>query len=329
MGKKTDYTVTVTAKETAELLPVERNDKPLGPDEVAGKTQATLISAGTELASAYLADSFPRTPGYAAVFEVEETGENVEGFRPGDLAFCMGRHSSYQRVKKDQLIPVPGGLDPERAVFARIMGVSMTTLTTTSARPPAIVLVTGLGIVGHLAAKNFQVGGYDVYACDPVESRRRIAEETGIRNVLPAVPLDDPKIGGKVSLVVECSGHDQALVDGCNIVRKKGEVVCIGTPWKRQTDRYAHEIHHAIFHKYVVVRSGWEWELPRHPMDFVQNSIWGNLSAALGWLSEGRVRVEGIYDRVSPKEAQDAYQNLLHKRMERLAVIFDWRELSV
>ena len=53
-----DYAVTITAKETAELLPLERPKGPVGLDEVAGKTLVTLISAGTELASAYLGQIF-------------------------------------------------------------------------------------------------------------------------------------------------------------------------------------------------------------------------------------------------------------------------------
>ena len=129
-----DYVVTITAKETAELLPLERPQSSVGPDEVAGKTLVTLISAGTELASAYLGENFPATPGYAAVFQVEEVGENVQAIQPGDLAFCMGNHRSYYRVKADQLLLVPEGLPPEVAVFARMMGVSMTTLTTTAAK---------------------------------------------------------------------------------------------------------------------------------------------------------------------------------------------------
>jgi len=96
----TNYAVQFTATETAELLPVERDARPLGAREVAGRTVATLISAGTELNGGYLATSgFPRGSGYAAVFEVEEVGREVEGIKVGDLAFCMGPHRSFQRAE--------------------------------------------------------------------------------------------------------------------------------------------------------------------------------------------------------------------------------------
>jgi len=322
----TDYTVTITAREQAELLPAERDARPLGPQEVAGRTLVTLISAGTELASAYQGQSFPARPGYAAVFEVEEVGAEVRGLGPGDHAFCMGSHRSWQRMGQAEALKLPAGLPPPEAVFARLMGVSLSTLTTTTARPPQTVLVTGLGLVGHLAAQMFQSCGYDVLACDPDERRRALAHEKGIASVYPSVRAPDFPAAGRVALVLECSGHEQAALDGCRMVRKRGEVVLVGTPWRRKTELYAQELLHAVFHHYVVLRSGWEWELPLHPAEFRTGSIYDSLAAALRWLAEGRVLVAGLAQIVSPHDCQAAYQDLLHGRASRLAMVFDWRE---
>ncbi|MFC1712280.1 zinc-binding alcohol dehydrogenase [Candidatus Poribacteria bacterium] len=329
MADQKDYAVIITAQEQAELQTVERDSRPLGPDEVAGNSLATLISAGTELAGTYTATSgFPRRSGYAAVFEVEAVGSEVKNVKEGDLAFCMGNHRSYQRVSSNGVLPLPEGLKAETGVFARMMGVSMSTLTTTTARPPEMVLVTGLGVVGNLADQNFARCGYDVIACEPIEHRRNIASECGLKKVLPAVPVDDPDIAGKVGLVVDCSGHEQAALDACNVIRKRGEVVLIATPWRRYTEMYAHTILYAIFHKYVVMRSGWEWEVPRQPTDFRTNSIHSNLAAALKWLAAGSIQVDALYTKVSPQDAQEAYQSLLHKRSERLTCVFDWANFT-
>jgi threonine dehydrogenase-like Zn-dependent dehydrogenase len=138
------------------------------------------------------------------------------------------------------------------------------------------------------------------------------------------VPREDPAVAGRVALVLECSGHEQAAVDGCRVVRKRGEVVQVGAPWRRQTELSAHELLHLVFHRYVVLRSGWEWELPLEPADFRAGSIFGNVAAALDWLVEGRIAVDDLYALRSPQDAQDAYQALLHHRGERLAVVFDW-----
>jgi threonine dehydrogenase-like Zn-dependent dehydrogenase len=326
MNPRQEYAVTVTAREQAELLPVATSAEPLGPAEVAGRTLATIISPGTELAWNYTGKEFPSRPGYAAVFQVEQVGAEITDIAVDDVVFAMGNHQSCQRKLRQNVVPVPPGLPPEVAVFARMMGISMSTLTTTTARPPAKVLVTGLGLVGHLAAQIFLGCGYDVIACDPLPARREIAKQMGIVNVLPGVPLDDPGIAGKVDLVVECSGHEQAVLDGCKAVRKRGEVAMVGVPWRRLTDLLAHDLLYVIFHNYVVLRSGWEWELPHQPTDFITNSIYGNFAGALRWLREGRVKVAGLYEKIAPRDCQRAYQGLLHKTAEKPAIVFDWAQ---
>ena len=328
MGAVSEHAVIVTAREQAEMVAAKRPGEPLGPQQVEGHTLTTLVSSGTELASGYLADSFPRGIGYAAVFEFEAVGAEVTDVAVGDVMFCMGGHRSFQRVSREAAVAVPDGLSAEAAVFARMMGISMSTLTTTSARPPSIVLVTGLGLVGNLAAQVFARCGYQVVAVDPLESRRQLANGVGLGTVLEAVPLDDERLVGQVDLAVDCSGHEQAVLDACRMVRKRGEVVLLGVPWRRHTDLTAHDVFDAIFFKYAVVRSGWEWEVPQQPMDFRKNSMFSQFAAALRWLAEGRVRVDGLAASVLPKDAQMVFQALLHRRCEGLSFVFDWTMLA-
>jgi len=83
---------------------------------------------------------------------------------------------------------------------------------------------------------------------------------------------------------------------------------------------------HAVFHRYVVMRSGWEWEVPRQSTDFRTNSLFGNYATALRWLAEGHICVDGLYTKVAPREAQRAYQDLLHRRGPQLTFVFDWTD---
>lgn len=316
----------MTAREQAELVPLERDPSPLGPREVAGHTLATVISAGTELNAGYLGSDFPCWPGYAAVFGVEEVGAEVARLQTGDRAYCMGRHRSFQRVPEENALRVPDGLPPEQAAFARMMGISMSTLITTQARPPQKILVTGLGPVGHLAAQIFASCGYQVIACEPSEVRREIVRRFGIADVRAEVPLDDPAVAGEVALALECAGHEGAVIDACKVIRKRGEVVLIGAPWRQYTERSAYELADAVFHQYAVVRSGWEWEIPLHETEFRTGSIYGNQEAALRWLAEGRIRVEGLYATAPPRDCQRVYESLLHSEWPALAAVFDWTQ---
>lgn len=316
--------ITITRQEEAALLPVE-TPASLAPDEVRGRTLVSLVSPGTELACNYLGKggNFPSNPGYAAVFEAEEIGSDVSEIKPGTRLFCSGKHRSIQQHAANSVVPVPEGLAPQEAVLARLMGVTMTTLMTTRARPGDVVLITGLGPVGYLCAHLFMSSGYDVRIVDPDPNRRKIAEESGIKNVSSSVPEDD-KIKGSVAMVIDCSGHEQAVLDGASVVRKGGEVVLVGVPWKRCTNLSAHELLYVVFHNYVVLRSGWEWELPHHTSDFRPHSIYANYHLALRWLAENRIPSQELITLHRPKNAQDVYQRLLHGKAEGLFQVFDW-----
>ena len=314
-------TVTFTARETAEVIS-EKRDIALSPNQICGRTEATLVSPGTELNGGYLGDSFPRTPGYSAVFTVEAVGTDVTGIAPGDRRYCMGNHTSYQLREADSTLPVPVGLDAEIAIYARLMGVTMTTLVTTVARPPDAVLVTGLGPVGNLGAQNFAANGYKVIGCDLDAERRELAHRLGIPEVVERP--EDASVAGEIALQLDCSGYEAAVLDGAKTIRKGGEIVLVGSPWSRRTDRYAHELTHAIFFNYLHVRSGWEWELPHRPEQLRPRSIFGNQATALEWLADGKVRVDGLGVRVDPTDAQVVYQSLLNKTSECPTAIFDW-----
>lgn len=304
--------VAFTAKERAELVDWACDASPLRDDEIAGRTLVSLVSPGTEL-NGYIAErSQPGLSGYAAVFEVDAVGAGVRDVRPGDRCFTMGNHVSRQRCTRATAVPLPHGLDARVAVFCRLMGVGWSTLTTTAARPPERVLVTGLGPVGNLAAQVFAAAGYEVTAIDPVPARRSLATAMGLSDVR-ATLAGQADLVDRARLAVECSGHEQAVLDAVGAVRRGGEVALVGVPWKPRCDLAAFPLLHAIFHRYVRVRSGWEWEVPQQPSDFAVGSIWGNLAGAVRWLAEGRVRVDGLASPARPHEGQEVWQQLLRQ----------------
>lgn len=306
--------------EQAELQEVAAPPE-VGPGEVSGPTVCTLISPGTELAHGYQGQGFPYYPGYAAVFRAEQVGSEVAGIKPGDLLFGMGPHRSFQLMEAAQALPVPTGLEPQVAVLARLMGVSTTTLITTTARPGDQVVISGAGPVGFLAAQIFKDSGYEVLVVEPDAARRALVEANGLPAVERALGTE---VEGHVALVVECSGHESAVLDACRTVRQRGEVVLVGVPWQRRTEHTAHDLLTLIFHRYVVLRSGWEWELPLTSVPFRPHSNLSCFQLALRRLAAGRIRLEGTLNPVSPADPQHAYANLLHRQAPGLFTIFDW-----
>lgn len=320
--------IRIIGKQAADLGAIEKPTRP-APGHLLGRTLYSLISPGTELHAVYLKDrEEPAFPGYASVFEVEQAAEDVHGFKPGDRILCMYNHQSFQHIPAGDAVLVPEGLDPAAAAISRLMNVSMTTLMTTTARPGDKVIVSGAGPVGFLASHMLKRIGYEVMVVDPLESRLETVRASGIAQTAASFPLDDPAWKQHVALVVDCSGHESAVLDACRIVRPRGEVVMIGVPWKRYTDHYAQELLSLVFHYYVVLRSGWEWELPMHPGHFQPHSIRGNLSISLQWLAEGFLDVKSYSRLMSPHDAQEAYDGLANRRFEEMFILFDWSRLE-
>lgn len=314
------------AQGKAELAEAAVHMPPIAPDEVRGKTLVSLVSPGTELNANYNGKKFPNSPGYSNVFQVEEVGTEVETIQPGDVVFSFrGGHRSRQAVPSSYLSVVPEGLTPEDAIFARLAGVSMTTLNTAAARCPARVLVTGLGPVGNLAAQIFAHCGYRVTGVDPVESRRDLARAVGIEDVRASIADRPADLLDAVGLLVECSGHEQAVLEGCRLVRKKGEVVLVGVPWKKNTDQVLFDLLHAVFHRYLVLRSGWEHEIPATPEPFAFHSKKANYEEAMRWIAEGVLKVRPLGVMMSPTDCQEAYDGLAGQTSPAPTVIFDWR----
>ena len=300
---------------------LESYDRPeCGPDDVAGPTIGTLISPGTELNFNYCGDKFPTCSGYSGCFEITHKGENVTDFEIGDQVISMCNHGSWAQKNQNAVVKIPKGLDPYLATVARLMMVTHTSILTTKARPGEKVVVMGLGPVGLLGALQCQGIGYEVLCCDLDPARRATAEAAGLATA-ESLPED---FGA--ALALECSGHEAATLACCKAVRKCGEVVLVGVPWQKRCDLDAHSILHAVFHNYVYLRSGWEWEIPLKVDHFSDiHTTKNNWSTCMKWLKDGRVKIsEDIIGICDPNQANDIYQSHLNHKIDHLCSVFKW-----
>jgi len=164
--------------------------------------------------------------------------------------------------------------------------------------------------------------GYRTLTCDPSATRRKIARSHGIAEVAEAVPVRDPAYAKRVGFGLDCSGHEQAVLDLCDVVRPWGEVAIVGVPWVPRTSLLAQKLLHSVFYNFVDLKSGWEARAPEGHGEIFEHEM------ALHWLAEGRLKVEPCaYRKVSPADPQPQYQDLLHGKVDELTVMFDWRQL--
>lgn len=337
--------VVVSTPGTALLEPVMIDDTDLGPTETIVRSRVTLISPGTELArwqarAGFRDDWRPHYPltdvGYANIGTIVAAGERL-GVSPGQRVYTMGNHASVVRVDGHRAlcVPVPPGLEDDRAVFVRLATVSMTTLRTTIARGGDTIAVVGLGLVGNLAAQIFQLCGMVVHAFDLSPARRRLAEQCGLRSVHPAEAM--PDFAERARLVIEATGSAAALASAVDLAADGGEIVMIGAPWGGDANSVpSSRLTRAIFLRFLTLRSGSEWEIPRQPVPPLSvtgrpappsaGSIYENSVAALDWLADGRLQVAPlITHRLPPTAIQEAYSGLQNQRDEYLGVLLDWQ----
>jgi threonine dehydrogenase-like Zn-dependent dehydrogenase len=338
LGAQQGWAVSITGPGEVGLVPLDLPTTEIAPDEVEGPTVASLVSPGTEV-NWYFKPSdvevarlkYPITPGYAAVFEIRRVGSAVKTFVPGDLVLDIsGLHASWQRAPAARLLKLPEGLSPKHATFARLISIPMAVLSTTMVRPPEPIGVSGLGLIGNLAANVMAIAGYVVVAWDS-DTRRRNLLKTPSVSVLPEAPepvgfaSDDPAAIGHLSMVIECRGNPSEVLKSCATVRQGGEVVLVGVSWRASTQVSAHELLRTIFHRYVSVRSGWEYQIPFEANGFRGPSTRSNLVTALDWLVTDRLPVDHLAENVSPERAKEVYQGL--SSWHTLSAVFDWSQI--
>jgi 2-desacetyl-2-hydroxyethyl bacteriochlorophyllide A dehydrogenase len=324
--------VVIKGPRRVKLEEAEIADDPLAPHEVLLRTHFSTISPGTELA--YYAggqtlghrhDPYPFNPGYAAAGEVLDAGADAP-VHQGELILAHTPHQSVSRFdsRTTTCVRIPSGVAPDIAPFARLAQVSAVSIRLMQARPGDLAAVTGLGLVGNLAAQQLRVAGMRVLGIDPVSERRRLLERCGVGETLdPARDLAPYE--SACAVVMECSGQDRGVLTALDLAARHGEVFLIGAAWKRGADVVAADVVRPVFNKFLALRSGWEWQIPLYG-ERPSGSIAGCTAWILTCLGNGSLQVaELITDRIAPAGAPDAYAGLLDQPAEHLGVVIDWR----
>ncbi|MGZ4146361.1 MAG: zinc-binding dehydrogenase, partial [Actinomycetota bacterium] len=210
--------------------------------------------------------------GHEAVGVIEEVGGAVARFRPGDRVvtafhivcgacwFCRngqtqlcdewrmlgaglfggdlpGAQAELVRVPiaDVNLLPVPDGVDDERAVF---VGDVLTTAwygaSISEIRAGDAVAVVGAGPVGFLVAQAaLGLGAGKVLSLDRLADRLALVEQAGAtpidvtaRNAKTAV---DEATGGRgADVAIDAVGHPDAFLSALDVVRRGGRVTVVG-----------------------------------------------------------------------------------------------------
>jgi threonine dehydrogenase-like Zn-dependent dehydrogenase len=161
------------------------------------KVKASLVSPGSELGGGWEAlrqlqlnpdNRSPRKIGYSNAGIVLATGEGVDRFKPGDRVCCVGnryaQHADYAVVPQNLVVPMPEQLGYAQASYAMLLATGLQAVRRGKPEMGDYVAVAGLGLVGLLAARLFQLAGCRVSGWDMNPARLEYARQLGIRDTI-------------------------------------------------------------------------------------------------------------------------------------------------
>ena len=213
-----------------------------GPGQALVRTVYSGISPGTELL-AYRGEiddtvvldetlptlsgrfSYPFRYGYSCVGRVERGG----GLAEGAPVFAFQPHQDRFVVAAEDALEI-GGLDLRTATLFPLVETALQVSLEAETEPGAVVVVTGLGVVGLLVALLLQRAGAQVLGSEPRAWRRDLAASLGVAAVAP--PELDPWVADETSgrgapLLIEASGNPTALGGGLRALAHEGSALVV------------------------------------------------------------------------------------------------------
>ncbi|MDI4649064.1 zinc-binding dehydrogenase [Cohnella hashimotonis] len=324
------------------------------PDQMLVKTRYTFVSSGTEtrvLGGHYgAAGKFPLIPGYAAVGEVVEMGEDVKGYRVGDylsynsqngpagIHSQWGGQASFHLVGMgDKAIVLPKGADPLDYVASPVAAISLRGVMAAQPQPHECAVVIGQGAIGAFSAGFLASKGCRVIAVDLSESRLQRSYSYGVHACVQAA---DPDVAerilaycdGGANIVVEASGSKQGAALAHKLIRRTPNT------YRDPNTYYVNPMSGLVNHwPRIVYQANYLDRLSLDPrLDLNSEGVLLLMPGDRG-LEDRLNAVEAIRSRlidprhyidrvVSYREAPLSYEQLRLQPDQVFSVVFDWSE---
>ncbi len=314
-----------------------------GAGQILLRTEASLVSAGTELAI-YAGihqgltnplvnwPTYPQPMGYMAVARVEKVGPGVADVRPDDRLLTSTGHASHVLLPAEAarsrcwLLPEEG--PAHRLVFARMAKTAVTAACQVGTTLAQSTVVVGLGIIGQMALRLFvAAGAWPVFGVDPVAFRRSAALRGGAAAAFDAsgdelVGQLRSRLPAGTDIVVDCTGWAAALPGVMRLAREGGTVVVLGSPRGTAPDvDFYSDLHRRSLRVVGAHDSGIGTEV-RERFPWTNDRM---VPVVIDWVRTGRLPVEDLVShRVSPTALPEMYRGLLEEKERFLGVVLDW-----
>jgi L-iditol 2-dehydrogenase len=140
-----------------------------------------------------------------------------------------GAFANYVTIHEDFAFPLPAEITDEEGALMEPLSVAIWACRKGRVGPDTGVLVTGAGPIGQLAVQVARaLGATEVTATDVNSHRLAVATEGGATRTIDVSRLSLDDAGVEADVLLECSGHPDAVSGGVRALRPAGRAVMVG-----------------------------------------------------------------------------------------------------
>jgi threonine dehydrogenase-like Zn-dependent dehydrogenase len=148
----------------------------------------------------------------------------------------QGAYARFIRQRENEIKRIPEGLSLRDAALAEPLAVALHGITNSQIVPGERALVLGAGPIGALTIAALKALGIDdIKVSEPAPVRQALARRLGASVVISPDELESPGpydpgaiVSDAVDVVLECSGHGEAMEAGLAQLKRTGRLVLVG-----------------------------------------------------------------------------------------------------
>ncbi len=277
----------------------------------------------------------PLPLGYCNAGEVIAVGEGVSEFKVGDRVVSNGNHAEVVCIPKNLVAKIPDNVSYEEASFTVIGAIALQGLRLVNPTFGETIVVTGLGLIGLIAAQLLQANGCEVIGLDFDDKKVELAKSWGIKafnagsnDPLSIVSNLTNGVGVDGVLITASTKSNDVIAQAAKMSRKRGRIVLVGVIGLdiQRSDFYEKELSFQVSCSYGPGRYDDEYEQKGndYPIGFVRWTEKRNFEAILNALANKRLQVgQLITEIVDLKDYLQIYGDMKNSRSIASIIRYD------
>lgn len=264
----------------------------------------------------------PLPLGYCNAGEIIGVGAGVSGFQVGDRVVSNGGHAEIVSVPENLVAKIPDGVGYDEAAFTVIGAIALQGIRLVNPTFGETVVVTGLGLIGLMAAQLLKANGCHVIGLDFDQKKVDLAAGFGVTavNVANADAVETVLqatggVGADAVLITASTKSNDVISQAARMSRQRGRIVLVGVIGLdiQRSDFYNKELSFQVSCSYGPGRydDAYEQKGLDYPIGYVRWTENRNFRAVLGALASGAVSVTPlITERVALADYLEIYGDM-------------------